>query len=325
MTFKKYSIITAAVISIFILGFATGHYTAPTLVQNTVLREKGYSLINPILLCNNNVTESRKEDTTLSSKLQSYVSHAQETEVGVYYLSLGGSNSHGSWAGVNENKEFSPASMLKVPTLAATLRYADDHSGFLQKEIYYDGSFDDNTAEHYKPTKSIQPGRSYTIEELLIYMIEYSDNNAAKLLDLNSIPQNDLDKIYLNLDIQLPQSLGDIMSPETYSDFLRIFYNGTYLSRSNSEKALELMSKADFSYGLRGGVATSTVVAQKFGERVFAKPTGEIVGIELHDCGIVYTENPYLLCVMTRGSSFDTLAQEIRDISKIVFDYRKNE
>ncbi len=324
-TLQARGLVALGLVAAFGMGVFAGRTSAPNLAQNTVLREKGYSLINPVLLCNNNVTESRKEDTTLSKKLAQYIAGAKEQEVGVYYLSLGGPNVRGSWAGVNQEKEFSPASMLKVPTLAATLRYADEHPGFLQKEIYYDGSFDDNKAEYYQPTASIQAGHSYSIEELLTYMIEYSDNNAARLLDLDSIPQEALNKIYLSLDIQLPTSLGDIMSPQTYSNFLRIFYNATYLSRTNSQKALELMSKASFPYGLRGGVASSTMVAQKFGERKFVSPAGAPLGVELHDCGIVYTDDAYLLCVMTRGSNFETLAQEIRDISTLVYTYHEQQ
>ena len=41
---------------------------------------------------------------------------------------------------------------------------------------------------------------------------------------------------------------------------------------------------------------------------------------QLHDCGIVYyPKHPYLLCVMTRGDSFEYLDDTIRDISHLVY------
>jgi hypothetical protein len=64
-------------------------------------------------------------------------------------------------------------------------------------------------------------------------------------------------------------------------------------------------------------------VAHKFGER-----TGFAGGVkQLHDCGIVYyPKNPYLLCIMTRGTDFTKLESTIAAVSKMVyqeFDSRK--
>jgi hypothetical protein len=41
----------------------------------------------------------------------------------------------------------------------------------------------------------------------------------------------------------------------------------------------------------------------------------------MHDCGIVYAKNqPYVLCVMSRGKSFADLSDAIALISKTVYD-----
>jgi hypothetical protein len=66
-------------------------------------------------------------------------------------------------------------------------------------------------------------------------------------------------------------------------------------------------------------------VSHKFGVRNIladgAKPTDEPTARELHDCGIIYyPNNPYFLCVMTRGKDFPTLEGVIKDISKIAWD-----
>jgi hypothetical protein len=43
---------------------------------------------------------------------------------------------------------------------------------------------------------------------------------------------------------------------------------------------------------------------------------------QLHDCGIIYrANNPYVICIMTKGLDQSVLAQVIADISKIVYDY----
>jgi hypothetical protein len=42
---------------------------------------------------------------------------------------------------------------------------------------------------------------------------------------------------------------------------------------------------------------------------------------QLHDCGIVYfPDNPYIICVMTRGDDVNELAPVVAHISKMVYD-----
>ena len=58
-------------------------------------------------------------------------------------------------------------------------------------------------------------------------------------------------------------------------------------------------------------------VVHKFGERSLG-PNGETK--QLHDCGIVYYPNhPYLLCIMTRGTSFEPLRKTIAGTSQLFY------
>jgi beta-lactamase class A len=286
-----------------------------------VLRESGYQYIAPILLCNTNQNPESNREKGLESIIQKYINTTNNTDTSVLFQEF---SSNGSWAGIHEDDNYAPASMFKVPAMMAILKYADTHPEFLSKKIFYDGSFDDNKAEYFKPQASIVQGNYYTVDQLLTYMIDYSDNNATKLLS-NNTDQQSIIGFYNNLGITLPTNTGkniEFISPKTYSYFLRILYNSTYLTRESSEKALILMSAPDFPQGLEAGIPSSIKVAQKFGERSLYTPEGELSYRELHDCGIVYAENnPYILCIMTRGSDYDLLAKSIRDISKIVYTY----
>ena len=113
------------------------------------------------------------------------------------------------------------------------------------------------------------------------------------------------------------------MSASQYSTFFRALYNGTYLPWGLSEQALGLLASTNFNNGLVSGVASSTIVAHKFGERTSQLQDGTFIGRELHDCGIVYyAANPYLLCVMTKGQgTFPQLAGVISTVSKLVYTY----
>jgi len=96
---------------------------------------------------------------------------------------------------------------------------------------------------------------------------------------------------------------------------LRILYNSSYLNFEMSNKALMLLTQTDFPNGLVAGVPDSVVVAHKFGEQKNGDEQ------QLHDCGIVYyQENPYILCVMTKGYEIPELASIIKEISQQVYN-----
>src|SRR5581483_9217867 len=304
----------SVVIGVFVLGWAIGRGN-PQIIKTTALRENNpaYKFINPILLCNiNTASQSYSEDTSLSQSLVSFTKKYPNDDISAYYLNL----NSGAWASAYEDEQYSPASMLKVPTMVEVLKYAETNPDILQKKIYYDGSFNDNAAEYFKPLKTVQAGQSYTVDDLLAYTIEYSDNNAVRLLHDNLDP-NIFTNLYKDLRIEIPSDTIDFMTVRTYSLFLRVLYNSTYLDRELSEKALELLAYRDFPPGLQAGVPDSVPVADKFGERTIYKPDGTIENRELHDCGIVYpaNNNPYIICVMTRGQDFNELASAISGIS----------
>jgi poly(A) polymerase Pap1 len=82
-----------------------------------------------------------------------------------------------------------------------------------------------------------------------------------------------------------------------------------------SNKALEVLSQTEFDECIHGSVPEGTKVAHKFGERKNGKEQ------QLHDCGIVYyPQNPYLLCVMTKGKNISELLPIIKHVSKEVYD-----
>src|SRR6185437_13516132 len=91
----------------------------------------------------------------------------------------------------------------------------------------------------------------------------------------------------------------------------------TYLSPEMSEKALKLLSQTTFTSGIVAGVPKNIPVAHKFGERAYDTDATK----ELHDCGIVYFPNhPYMLCIMTKGTDFGSLATVLKTISQKTYD-----
>src|SRR5207247_1002137 len=83
------------------------------------------------------------------------------------------------------------ASLLKVLVMIAYYKLTETDTDILNKSIVYAGgpTADKNLAMYFKPKETITPGKSYTVDQLIKYMIIDSDNNATSLLvsNLNDI------------------------------------------------------------------------------------------------------------------------------------------
>lgn len=317
--FGNKSYVVSALIIAFVFGGLLGRISkSDVIVKPKVLREDGFKYIRPVLLCNTDYQKTYSENLALSKLYKDYLK-TSNNNISVYYLSL----SNGDWASINEDVTFSPASMLKVPTVVDALKYVESHPDIMQKYVYFNGVNDANNAEYFKSDKRLQSGKYYSFDDLLSYTIVDSDNNALNLIH-QVVNSRSLNELYSDLKIDVPKNASDFMTAKTYTLFLRILYNSTYLNRTMSEKVLGLMANSNFPIGLRSGVPKDVIVADKFGERTFFTPSGENVKNELHDCGIIYTQNNnYILCVMTSGKDLNSLAQNISDISKLTYNQVK--
>ena len=314
---------------VFLLGCASAYgvrsYSdVPTKkYENYVIRKSSNGkLIAPLILGGDGY--SLYEDSAFTGRVKKYVNQKTKdgaaSSVSVYFKNL----TTGSWTGVNENVHYAPASLMKVPILLAVLKQAESNPDLLNKKIYYDGNTDMNGNEYYKPQKTILPNHSYSVDDLLKYMIAYSDNNATVLL-LSITPKIALTEIFTDLGLPIPDDnttgAVDYLSDKLYSRLFRVLYNSTYLNEKYSEKALQILTTPDFDNGIVAKLPKDLKVANKFGERTIYNPNGSVEYRELHDCGLVYLEkSPYLLCIMTKGNDFKKLETIIQDISKIIYD-----
>lgn len=314
-------------IALFLIGLAIG-ILIPSPIQSPQLfvqraNNANFIYTNPLLSCGISENKESSEYTPLKGSINSLLEKMElkDTLVSVYYRDL----TTGRWFAINENETYSPASLFKVSLMIAYLKDAESNPGILSKQIFYSGTdIISNDQEYYKPEKTLEKNRSYTVDELISAMIKYSDNTATDLL-FKSMDQNSIAELMMDIGVNLPQNSStvgttDFLTVKSYSYLFRLLYNSTYLSREMSEKAMKLLSYSDFPQGITGGVPHTVSVAQKFGERTIYNPDGTILRRELHDCGIIYyPQHPYLLCVMTKGQDFEVLSPIIKKISTFVY------
>jgi beta-lactamase class A len=285
--------------------------TTTTSSQARPIRLGQTGLINPLLEYTTADNQYMTLSNDIAGRITASIQQGLATDVGVFFQDL----NSGQWAGYNQSKKFSPASLLKVPVMMTYFRLAETTPDILNTKIRYDGSFDDNAQENIKPLKTLQAGESYTVNDLLRFMIQYSDNNADELLFSTGLSTDDFNKIYTDFGVVVPTSTSDFMSPRLYSRFFRVLYNSTYLDETMSQRALDLLAHADFPQGITAGVPENVTVAQKFGEHEFDSSVKE-----LHNCGIVYNpSHPYVLCVMTKGDDFTKLTSVINTVSHFIW------
>jgi beta-lactamase class A len=228
----------------------------------------------------------------------------------------------GRWTGINVDDTYIPASLMKVPLMVAFYKAFEGNPALKEKYVLLPSGADANANEYFSSKSDLTQGSSYTVSSLVHSMVSASDNNAATLL-LTMMAPTALQSVYQEIALPTADETTETMSPKDYMRIFRILYNASYLERTSSRSALELLASSDFTEGLVAGVPQGTLVSHKFGER-----TVENIGAakdtpakrELHDCGIVYyPQHPYGICVMTEGTSFDDLASAIAQISSTAY------
>ncbi|MGE5042296.1 MAG: serine hydrolase [Candidatus Levyibacteriota bacterium] len=307
----------------FIAGFfadkIAGSYFSkkPEQLSLIPVRQEGFKYISPLLYCDSTQQSKIPSLDKLHAELERFIEEStqqQKSQLVSVYMRIPAT---GEWIAINEEEKYTPASLLKLPILIAYYKAAEKNQNALSQVITYNGDTI-NTNQNIEPGEVLTKGETYTADQLLTHMITYSDNASEETL-LNNISQQEFDRVFSEVNIgHLDYSkIENFMDVVKYATFFRALYNASYLNRDMSERALSLLTKVQFKDGITAGIPKNIPVAHKFGERAYDNSNLK----QLHDCGIVYyPKNPYLLCVMTKGYSFDDLSTIIKTISSKTYE-----
>lgn len=300
----------------FILGALT--YATSTALMTSTRGTVDTSLTNPAV----DVTETHSltigERRALQEELRRSAEEAIRTGVitnyGIYYREL----ISGPAIALNQEQGFFPASLLKIPVAMWYYKQAETDPDILTQEINFTGPAG-VTVEYFMPQETIHERNRYTIEELIEYMLIYSDNNATQILTEYAGGRDRINEVYIDVGIRDIEDYNTYsIDTQTYVAFFRVLYNTEYLNETYSKRILSILSRSAFTAGLTASLPEQVRVAHKFGER--AIDTAKGVG-QLHDCGIVYAPgNPYLVCVMTQGHAYDAMARFISSVSASIYE-----
>ena len=124
-----------------------------------------------------------------------------------------------------------------------------------------------------------------------------------------------LNRLYKNdIDIFFGEGSKIVITSLGYSTNLKQIHMSAKLFPTNSEFAIELLSKSDFKEGITSSIPSNINVAEKFGE------SGDLNTRQMHETAIIYlNERPYLLTIMTKGKEINNLPEVIKKTSYAIY------
>jgi beta-lactamase class A len=226
--------------------------------------------------------------------------------------------STGKSVGINDEKEFSTASMIKLPVLVQLFRRAELGS------IRLNGSMVLNASDvsggsgflQYRPVGSV-----LSIMNLAQLMIQESDNTATNML-LSSIGGiNDLNRVLrswgfskTHMSDLLPDLYGtNVSTPKDLGTILYNIDNPSFLSLESRANIVQIMSHVKNRFLIQAGLPDSAQFIHKSGD------IGEMLG----DAGIVMLPDgrKYIIVIMVKRPWNSFSAKEfIIEASKITYN-----
>jgi beta-lactamase class A len=248
---------------------------------------------------------------SVNELVENRVQNGDATTVSVYFRDL---NSD-SWFGIGERDTFSSESPLKTPLMIAYFKWAESKPMVLRTTLTYTAQTE--MMKQNIPVKALEPGKTYTVNDLIFRMITYDDTAAYALLR-SSLPKGRIEKVFKDLDVGYENPL----SLHAISAFYRVLFNASYLSEEMSEKALRYLYKATFKEGMTQGLPPNIDIAGTYDERAITAPGGdeEQDQFQVREFGIVYHPNrPFLLGVLVKGNDAARMKIMVRDITRLVY------
>lgn len=290
----------------------TGH--EPTQIDNPSVRQfhqGGYELIKPFLFAETDAEDQSLQEikSQLVSLINDNIKSGHLVNASIYLKKLDYARS----IRINPAETYNPGSLMKLPVMIAYFKEAmNGTAAILDKKILFNGHNPDLPVEEGS-VPLLKVGKSYSVKELIDYMIIDSDNDAMGLL-VNNFDEKKLHKMFADLGVPIPGSNTEVfnITPEIYGRFLRILYNSTYLDRSYSQRALSILTQTKYRKGIVRNIS-DVKVAHKYGISV----TNGIRS--LSEAGVFYKDSPYLFVIMTKGSEYPKMADIISQCSDMVY------
>ena len=163
--------------------------------------------------------------------------------------------------------------------------------------------------ESQKGNLDINEYRSY-----LEAMGKRSDNQAfIKMVSI--LGKENINKAIINLGMSKTSLEENITTPEDIGLFFKKLKNYEILNKENTDEFLEFLTDTSFEKWLRPGIPSEIRLAHKYGREVHA----------VNDAGIVFSDKPFVLVIMTDGVVESEADKIFPELSKLLYNDQINE
>jgi len=254
----------------------------------------------------------------LKDDLNNYL-NKNKINISVYVMNI----RDGAEMGINENDEYEPASLNKLPIAVVVLRKIENGELSMDESLPILASDVDNrSGELYKKGYSSLPVRT-----LLDYMLSDSDNTAFHVLS-RQVTLKDLESLseYLNYYNDYINSSSSVfhqniytLTPKSTSHIFLSIYLSTFLQPEASEFILNSLTKTSYDIKKYANLPSDVIVSQKYGAYYVDDKKF------FHSCGIMYMQDSRIFyCVMTKQIDEDKAKQVIGDLVNKIYWYIAN-
>lgn len=290
-------VLLATILTSAILGFSARNWKLPGLPRvsfpsfwtRTIVIEKDKTELDEIAT---EATSSFKEKTKNLSGVY-----------GFYVIRLDSGFSYG----VNENDTFEPASLNKLPVMLAM--YIEVENGNINLETVYvlkDSDKVTGSGSLYgKPE-----GYELTYRDILSYMGKESDNTAAniakKLIGEEKIEQA-ISAAGMNNTIVIGENQET--TPRDIGIFFEKLWEGDVISKKHRDELLGFLTDTIYEEWLSASIPSTINVAHKYGREIHV----------VNDAGIVFTNEPFVLVLLSKGVVEREADQVFPELSKAIY------
>ncbi|MCX6725973.1 MAG: class A beta-lactamase-related serine hydrolase [Candidatus Shapirobacteria bacterium] len=210
---------------------------------------------------------------------------------GFYVYELKDNNSYGLY----QNEVFPSASLMKLPVILCF--YQEVEKGNLSLIGEYSLKEKDKVSgAGILQGKTV--GTTYTYQQLIEYMGQYSDNTAFKVMR-GILTDEKIQKTIDKLGMKNTSLVNFETSPEDIGLFFKELYQGEIISDLHKDSLLKFLTKTAFENWLPAGLPKDIKIAHKIGKDIGT----------FSDGGIVFTDKPYVIVVMSKDAK-ETEANE---------------
>lgn len=223
-------------------------------------------------------------------------------QYGIYYINL----ADGLEFGVNEREEFHAASTVKIPLALCISLLMEE--GIIQPDrelIYTEDDFETGSGR----LQFEEYGTRYTVQELIDMSIRLSDNVAANML-LRMLGRRNLKTFMRSMGGRVVDDDRNVTCPRDMAIYMKKVYD--YSQKSGfCRTLLHHLENTVFNDRLPALLPKDIKVAHKIGTWYGS----------YHDVGIVFTEKPYIISIMSKDVNESDALRDIADISRMFFDF----